>query len=319
MKWVSERLNECLPTGYFHVVFTIPRQLNPFALRNKRVFYNLMFRAVKETILELSANTKYLGADMGFIAVLHTWGQTLTDHPHIHCIVPAGGYDSRHKRWKAVKGDFLFPIAVVRKLYRGKLMAFFSQALNADEIRLHGSLEQYRESQARRELVDRLYRTDWVVYIKHPFASAKALVAYLGAYTHRVAISDSRVEGLENGQVTFSYKDYADKNRIKSMRLDASEFIRRFLLHVLPRGYKRIRYFGFLAPRARAKRFERCRALFKMPPRKKREKKVRPWYETVKELTGKDPLRCMACGIGKLRSVAALPRMPLALAPLSGG
>jgi hypothetical protein len=319
MQWVSERLGECLPVGYFHVVFTIPSQLNPFALRNKRVFYNLMFRAVKETILELSANEKHLGADMGFIGVLHTWGQNLMDHPHIHCIVPAGGYDSRHNRWKSVTGDFLFPIAVVRKLYRGKLMAFFTQALNAGDIQLHGELDHYRDAKLRRELIDRLYRTDWVVYIKQPFASTKALVAYLGAYTHRVAISDSRIEHFENGRVTFSYKDYADNSRVKSMELDACEFIRRFLLHVIPQGYKRIRYFGFLAPRARAKRFERCRAFFKMQPRKKRERKVRPWYETVKELTGKDPLRCVACGIGRLRCVATLPRMPMPLALLSGG
>lgn len=318
LNWINDRLGETLPVPYFHVVFTIPAQLNAFALRNKKPFYDLMFRAVKETILELSANPKHLGADMGFIAVLHTWGQTLVDHPHIHCIVPGGGYDTRRERWKAVKGDFLFPIPVVSKLFRGKLMAFFTEALRSGAIKLHGQLQRYEDEQTCRGLVDRLYRTDWLVYIKEPFASTQQLVAYLGAYTHRVAITDSRIERFEDGTVTFRYKDYADHSRIKSMSLAATEFIRRFMLHVLPEGYKRIRYFGFLAPRARLKRLNRCRAFFKLAPYKPK-KEVRPWYEIVKELTGKDPLRCLACGIGRLRCIAALPPLPPNLVRLSSG
>jgi hypothetical protein len=265
VNWVSDRLEELLPVGYFHAVFTIPSELNPFALRNKKVFYDLMFRAVKETILELGANEKHLGADMGFVAVLHTWGQTLVDHPHIHCIVPGGGFDPVAKRWKAATGGFLFPVPVVQTLYRGKLMAFFRQALNEGAIAFCGSLDRYLDPATLRTFIDNLYRKDWVVYIKEPFASPEALVRYLGAYTHRVAISDSRVLNVSDGHVTFTYKDYSDGNRRKVIRLTAVEFLRRFMLHVIPKGFKRIRYFGFLAPRARAKRLNRCRTFFRKP------------------------------------------------------
>lgn len=318
MSWVQDRLGEILPVGYFHAVFTIPRELNPFALRNKKVFYDLMFRAVNETITELAANRKHLGADIGFIAVLHTWGQTLVDHPHIHCIIPGGGYDRKRNHWKAATDGFLFPINVVRALYRGKLMAFFRQAVTDGRILLHGKLHTYTNQRAFRTLVDRLYRKNWVVYIKEPFASAKALVKYLGNYTHRVALSDSRIIAFDNDTVTFTWKDYADNYRRKIMKLPATEFVRRFLLHVLPEGFKRIRYYGFLAPRARAKRLNRCRAFFGKPPIKVR-KVTRRWYETVKELIGKDPLLCRACGSGRLRAVAILPRIPRALVVLSSG
>jgi hypothetical protein len=318
LNWVSDRLKELLPVGYFHAVFTIPSQLNPFVLRNKKVFYDLMFRAVKETILELGANRKYLGADMGCIAVLHTWGQTLVDHPHIHCIVPGGGFDPSAMRWKPATAGFLFPIPVVQALYRGKMMAFFRQALGEGTIVLHGILECYRDSTILHGLIDSLYRKDWVVYIKEPFASPEALVRYLGAYTHRVAISDSRVMSVSEGHVSFTYKDYTDNNRQKVMRLTAVEFLRRFMLHVIPRGFKRIRYFGFLAPRARAKRLNRCRTFFRKPLHTAK-KRARPWYETVKELTGKDPLRCTECGQGILRRIAVLPRWYESLAVLPSG
>lgn len=318
MTWVQDRLGEILPVGYFHAVFTIPSELNPFALRNKKVFYDLMFRAVRETITELAGNEKHLGADIGFIAVLHTWGQTLVDHPHIHCIIPGGGYDQKRRHWKAATGRFLFPIDVVRALYRGKLMAFFRQAVDEKQILLHGQLGIYTDRRVFRTLIDRLYRTNWVVYIKAPFASAQALVKYLGNYTHRVAISDSRIIGFDGETVTFSWKDYADNDRRKVMKLPATEFIRRFLLHVLPEGFKRIRYYGFLAPRARAKRLDPCRAFFRKPPRKAR-KVTRKWYETVKELTGKDPLKCRVCGKGTLRTAAVLPRISGSLAVLFSG
>jgi hypothetical protein len=184
-------------------------------------------------------------------------------------------------------------------------MAFFRQALNDGTIVLHGNLD--RDPAALRSLIDTLYRKEWVVYIKEPFASPEALVRYLGAYTHRVAISDARILDFSDGVVTFTYKDYADGSRQKVMRLEAVEFLRRFMLHVIPDGFKRIRYFGFLAPRARAKRLNRCRAFFRKPLHKKK-KRTRPWYEIVKELTGKDPLRCIVRGQGILRCIALLPR-----------
>jgi hypothetical protein len=309
LAWVNDRLNELLPVGYFHVVFTIPHQLNPFALRNKEVFYNIMFRAVKETLLELAADTKRLGADIGFITLLHTWGQNLCDHPHIHCIVPGGGYDEPGKRWKPCVNGFLFPIAVMRKLYRGKVMAMFKEAVNTGRITLHGELRQYADAAVMKRLVNQLYQTDWVVYAKAPFASAEALVAYLGLYTHRVAIADSRILAADDNTVTFRYKDYADNNRLKTMTLSTTEFIRRFLLHVLPEGFRRIRYYGFLATRARGERLARIREYFRLKAPEKK-KGTRTCVEIVKELTGFDPLQCPLCKLGRLAWIATLPRMP---------
>ena len=301
MGWVSDRLDELLPVGYFHVVFTIPSELNGFALRNQKVFYDLLFRAVKETMLELAANPARLGADIGFVALLHTWGQTMMDHPHVHCIVPGGGYDAVRGRWKASRNGFLFPIAVLRKLFRGKLMALFTEAVENGTIALHGKLAVYARKELWLRLVDELYTRQWVVYVKAPFASPQALVKYLGNYTHRVAIANSRILHADHNSVTFSYKDYAADDALKTMTVSTVEFIRRFMMHVLPQGFKRIRYFGFLAPRAREKRLNRCRRFFSKKPCPKK-KRSRPWYQVIRELTGKDPLRCGCCGIGTLRS-----------------
>jgi hypothetical protein len=307
LSWVNDRLQELLPIGYFHAVFTIPHELNPFALRNKKCFYDLMFRAVKETLLELAANSKRLGADIGVVAVLHTWGQTLTDHPHIHCIVTGGGYDQSAQRWKPCSNGFLFPIPVIRKLFRGKLMDFFIHAVKSGNIACGGTAIGAADTPEFNELVSSLYAKEWTVYVKRPFASAEALVKYLGAYTHRVAISDSRIVEHTSQSVSFSYKDYAQGNERKIMTLTASEFVRRFLLHVLPEGFKKIRYFGFLAPRARKKRLTQCRTFFN----KKAvdlKKGILPWYQIVKELTGRDPRRCPKCSIGTLQCTVTLLR-----------
>jgi len=309
LAWVNQRLGELLPVGYFHVVFTIPHHLNPFALRNKKAFYNIMFRAVKETLSELAADPKRLGADIGFISVLHTWGQTLTDHPHIHCIVPGGGYDTKQNRWKPCTNGFLFPVPVMRTLYRGKCMALLRKALETGSIKLHGSLQSYEKPAAMKELIDTLYRTDWIVYVKRPFVSAAKLVDYLGRYTHRVAITNSRIIAADGNTVTFTYRDYADNDRLKHMSLSTTEFIRRFLLHVLPRGFRKIRYYGFLGLRARKKRLAQCRAFFRIN-KPQPEKGKRTCVQIVKELTGRDPLRCPLCKLGRLITVALVPKLP---------
>jgi len=303
LSWVHDRLQELLPIGYFHAVFTVPHELNPFALRNKKCFYDLMFRAVKETLLELAANPKRLGADIGVVSVLHTWGQTLMDHPHIHCIVTGGGYDQNKRRWKPCSNGFLFPIPVIRKLFRGKLMDFFVQAIRTGDIAYGGKADTPEFN----ELVSTLYAKEWTVYVKQPFASPEALVKYLGAYTHRVAISDSRIVEHSKESVAFSYKDYAHESERKIMTLTAAEFVRRFLLHVLPQGFKKIRYFGFLAPRARSKRLARCRTFFKKKPVDVK-KGASPWYQIVKELTGRDPRRCPKCTMGTLCRIGILAR-----------
>jgi hypothetical protein len=310
-QWVDNRLKEMLPVGYFHVVFTIPQQLNQFALRNKKHFYGCMFRAVKETLLELAANPKRLGADIGCVCVLHTWGQTLVEHPHIHCIVPGGGFDARSNRWKAAQNGFLFPIPVLRKLFRGKLMAFFTQAVKTGDIMLHGSLEQYREPQVFTVMVRDLYQKNWVVYAKAPFASAQALVKYLGAYTHRVALSNKRIIAVENGCVSFLYKDYADNNREKLMRLPAVEFIRRFMLHIIPAGFRRIRYFGFMASAAKSKRFAAVLRFFNRMPPEKKEREHISVVDTIIKLLGFDPLKCSACHNGRLQRIAVIPKISM--------
>jgi hypothetical protein len=314
LAWVNDRLQELLPVGYFHVVFTIPHLLNPFALRNKELFYNLMFRAVKETLLELAADTKRLGADIGFVTVLHTWGQNLSDHPHLHCIVPGGGYDPQGKRWKACQNGFLFPIAVMRKLYRGKLMALFTEAVKDGSLGLHGSLQPYSDPPLLKGLIDQLYATEWVVYAKAPFASAKALVSYLGQYTHRVAIGNRRIVAADHNTVTFRYRDYADNNSRKLMTVTTVEFIRRFMLHVLPAGFRRIRYYGFLACAARKKRFARCREFFRIA-KPETKKGARTCVQIIKELTGFDPLKCPVCKVGTLITIALVPKLPPGMAP----
>ncbi len=227
--------------------------------------------------------------------------------PHVHCIVPAGGYDQTSTRWKPCKNAFLFPIPVIRKLFRGKLIDFFIQAVKTGDITFTGSLANVADEQSFKDLITTLYAKEWTVYIKQPFASPEALVKYLGAYTHRVAISDSRIVEHNRESVSFAYKDYAHEGERKVMTLSAFEFMRRFLLHVLPQGFKKIRYFGFLAPRARSVRFSRCRTFFNKKAFEPK-KGSSPWYQIVKELTGRDPRRCPKCSIGTLQCVITLVR-----------
>lgn len=316
IEWVHARIDELLPVGYFHVVFTVPQELAAFALRNQKVFYGLLFRAVNETLQELGADSKYLGAVIGFIAMLHTWGQNLMHHPHVHCIMPGGGLDPVTGIWKPSRDGFLFPIAVMRKLYRGKLMAYFKEAVEAEEIKLCGTLEEYKDQTAFKRLVNLLYEKTWVVYCKAPFASPQAVVKYLGQYTHRVAISNNRLLDIKESSagtvVNFAYKDYADQNHRKVMTVSCVEFVRRFLMHVVPSGFVRIRHFGFMANRNRSTKLTAIRAFFhKSPPvvRKKGEKRAASkWREIIKELTGKDPSVCRKCHKGIMQIVNIIPR-----------
>jgi hypothetical protein len=302
--WIHDRIDELLPVGYFHVVFTVPDLLAPFAVRNKTVFYKLMFRAVKETLLTLAQDDKRLGATVGFITVLHTWGQTIIDHPHIHVIIPGGGLTSSGT-WKACREKFLFPVAVMRKLFRGKLMDFFLRAIEDGSIKRCGTLARYEEPSTFKHLVDELYSKEWVVYVKPPFASPQAVVKYLGQYTHRIAISNHRIISFENGMVTFSYKDYHEKDghQRKVMSLDCIEFIRRFLMHVVPKGFVRIRHYGFLSNRNRSTLLARCLAYFKKKPPMKLPGKKTSWIEAFRKLHGYDPRRCRKCLAGIMQLV----------------
>ncbi|MBN2899337.1 MAG: IS91 family transposase [Clostridia bacterium] len=262
-EWVEDRMKELLPVPYFHVVFTIPSQLNPFALRNKRIMYNILFKAASETLHTLAAREKYLGGNIGFIAVLHTWGQNLMDHPHLHCVVPSGGMSSDRLKWKSTPYEsYLFPVEVVGRLFRGKFLALFRDAIKSGEIEYHGILQEYEiNASSIGHLIDQLYKKEWYIYEKPPFSSPQEVLKYLGRYTHRVAISNNRITEVTDTTVFFHWKDYSDNDRLKEMYLSHHEFIRRFLLHVLPSGFVRIRYFGFLGQGVKKERLQLCRKL----------------------------------------------------------
>jgi hypothetical protein len=308
--WVDARKSELLPVPYFHSVFTIPSELNPFALRNKKAFYAIMFRSVNETMQQLAATSKYLGASIGFIAVLHTWGQNLMDHPHIHCIVPAGGISRNGKLWIGCKGFYLFPFSVMKMLFRAKVLDYFKRGLADGSITLCGNLAEYQDPARMRALINSLYKKKWVVFAKQPFAGPERVIEYLGNYTHRVAITESRLKAFESSTVTFTYKDYADNGREKIMTLKTVEFIRRFLLHVLPKGFMRIRHYGFFSNSIREKGLKQCANIFASVRRKqnarKEKKKPQPWHTRVKERTGIDPLVCKKCGKAVMMLIARI-------------
>lgn len=259
--WVQGRLARLLPVPYFHVVFTLPEELNPLGLKNQRWFYNLLFQAASQTLLQLAADPRRLGGQIGFTAVLHTWGQNLLFHPHLHCVVTGGGLSPDGKRWIAGREDFFLPAKVLGRMFRGKFLAGLRAAYQAGKLELTGSVHALREPRHFQRLLDRLYRQSWVVYAKPPFGGAEQVYRYLGRYTHRVALSNSRLLKHADGRVTFRYKDYADGQRQKEMTLDAEEFIRRFLLHVLPKGFVRIRHYGLLAGRNVDTKLATCRQL----------------------------------------------------------
>jgi hypothetical protein len=306
MQWVQSRTDELLAVNYFHAVFTIPSELNSFALRNKKVLYSILYRSVNETLQQLAADQKWLGAQIGFIAVLHTWGQNLQDHPHLHCIVPAGGLRLKDHQWKHCKNDFLIPVDVIKKMYRGKFMDYFMQAINKKEIQFCGTLSCYENPATLNQLKELLYEKTWVVYIKPSFASPQAVLNYLGNYTHRVALSEKRIYSFKEGKVSFFYKDYADQNSEKLMILPAVEFIRRFLLHVLPKGFMRIRSFGLLANKNRQERLNNCRKQLGQYAIVHRDKNE-AWWEQILERTGKNPLICPECENGLLSLLMILP------------
>jgi hypothetical protein len=258
-EWMQDRAAELLPVEYFHVVFTIPEQLGPLALQNKRLIYGLLFRAASQTLLEIAADQKHLGAVIGFLAVLHTWGQALQHHPHLHCVIPGGGLSADHSRWVSCRKGFFLPVKVLSRLFRGKFVAYLRDANEQGRLAFHGRLEHLAKSDQFARLLRDVSNTDWVVYSKRPFGGPEQVLKYLARYTHRVAISNQRLVALANGQVTFKWKDYADGNTVKEMTLSVKEFTRRFLLHILPRGFVRIRHYGLLANRCRREKLESCR------------------------------------------------------------
>jgi hypothetical protein len=309
-RWLEKRCSELLPVPYFHVVFTVPQELNPLALANPRWFYDLLFDSATKTLLEIAADPKHLGARIGVLAVLHTWGQTLEMHPHLHCIVPGGGVSLDGQRWVSSSPNYFLPVQVLARLFRGKFLAGVKAAFQTGPLHLPDALQDPASFQA---LLDRLYGKTWIVYSKPPFGSPEQVLAYLARYTHRVAITNSRLVRLEGDRVTFTYKDYTQGGRTREMTLPAPEFIRRFLLHVLPEGFVRIRYYGLLANRDRQRTLARCRELLAAgAPAEPCEAPSQVWQLRLARLTGIDPTVCPSCGRGHLRRVEEL-------APLASG
>src|SRR2546427_10758412 len=291
-KWLQKQTSELLPVGYFHVVFTLPHVLNGLILAHKKILFAVLFKAVSETLLEFG-RSRFKGT-VGVIAVLHTWDQTLKDHFHIHCLIPAGALSLDHSRWIGARPNFLFPVTALSQVFRGKFLALLQQACGKGKIPAANN-----EIKASRQ-------KSWVVYAKKPFGSPQTVLDYLGRYTHRVALSNDRILQVENGEVTLSYRDRKDGDRKKTVALAAQEFIRRFLLHVLPDGFMRIRHFGFLANRSKKQALAQCRNLLKFDPALP-QRPDQSAKDLLRKLTGVDLSRCPCCHKGTMLTIADLP------------
>jgi putative transposase/transposase-like zinc-binding protein len=271
-RWIAARRRELLPTRYVHVVFTLPRQLAPLALQNKKVIYGLLFRASAETLLEVARDPRHLGTEIGFFTVLHTWNQKLGLHPHVHCVIPAGGLSLDHTHWVKSRDRFFLSIHVLRRVFRGKFVAALRHAFRDHQLVFHGNLTLLAHPRTFAAWLRPLFRKDWVVYSKPPFGGPEYVLQYLGRYTHRVAISNHRLVWFAEGKVTFRWRDSAHHNEQKLMTLSVDEFLRRFLLHLLPKGFVRIRNFGFLANRRRATLLPLCFHLLGSPPQTEQDR-----------------------------------------------
>lgn len=305
-KWLEARESELLPVQYFHVVFTVPEQIAPIALQNKRVVYNILFRSVAETLMTIAADRKHLGARIGFLAVLHTWGQTLLAHPHIHCVVPGGGLSENQKRWIGSRKKFFLSVRLLSRMFRGKFLSYLKDAFRSGKLSFHGKLASLNDSSCFHSYLEPLYKAEWVVYSKPPFGAPAQVLNYLGRYTHRIAISNNRLLKLENGKVTFRWKDYRNGNQLKTMTIPAQEFIRRFLMHVLPGHFVRIRHFGLLANRTRKHNLALCRKALQLPPSNPSHHQL-DWKTRYQALTGISLDLCPVCKKGRMHLVEILP------------
>jgi hypothetical protein len=294
-EWLEARLERLLPVPYFHVVFTIPDLFNPLMLHNQRQLYDLLFQTASATLLTLAADPQRLGAQVGITAILHTWGQNLLFHPHLHCVVTGGGLSLDGRRWISGKPRFFLPVRVLGKLFRGKFLAGLKDAYQAGLLRLDGSVATLADPRAFQSLLDAGYARNWNIYAKAPFGGAEQVFRYLGRYSHRVAISNHRLRDVTETHVQFQWKDYARGNRVREMRLNVDEFIRRFLLHVLPKGFVRIRHYGLLASINVAGKLAQCRRLLEADCQPRPKRPTKTWIERVLEWTGQDPMACPRC------------------------
>ena len=306
-RWREARVSEVLPVGYFHEVFALPHELNPLVLCNKAVLIGILFEAVAKTLQEFARDPRHLGGKPGFIAVLHTWDQKLMDHFHLHCVIPGGVLSEDGARWIPARSTFLFPVRALSRVFRGKYLELFKMAYAEGRLIFPGRSAEFSTPAAMAKLIDTLFRKEWIVYSKAPFAGPEKVLDYLSRYTHRVAISNNRILNVEDGRVTFAYRDRSDGNASKTMTLSAEEFLRRFLLHSLPTSFMRIRHFGFLANRSKKADLPIVRRLLGAEERREAPKKTDE--QLFRELTGRDLMKCPDCSQGTMRVIAALPKI----------
>ena len=307
--WVEKRISEVLPTHYFHVVFSVPEQIASIAYQNKKVVYGILFRAVAETLSTIAADPKHLGAEIGFFAVLHSWGQTLIFHPHLHCVVPGGGISPDGTRWISCRPRFFLPVQVLSRLFRRLFLTYLEEAFDSGKLRFFSALAALQDPQAFSQHLDAVRNVDWVVYAKPPFAGPQQVVDYVGRYTHRVAISNHRIVDIQGGEVKFTWRDYRHNNQQKTMTLSADQFIGRFLLHVLPSGFHRIRYYGFLANPHRQEKLEQCRQFLGAtltPKSSSHPATLEDYRDRYEKLTGRSLRECPVCHRGHMIPVANL-------------
>jgi hypothetical protein len=291
---------------YWHVVFTLPHELAPLALQNQRLLYGLLFEAASRALIELAQDPKHLGAGVGFLAILHTWGQTLLHHPHLHCLVPAGGLATQRDRWISARPGFFLPVRALSRLFRGKYLALLQRAYDQRRVEFHGSLDAFADAQSFARWLRSVREREWVVYVKPPFGGPEHVLKYLARYTHRVAISNRRLRDLHDGDVTFEWKDYAHEHATRLMTLRVGEFTRRFLLHVLPDRFVRIRSYGFLANCQRDARLALCRRLLESAAQSDAPPATHEPSAQEETAPGEATRRCPACRTGHLITVELL-------------
>jgi hypothetical protein len=324
--WLAEREAELLPIAYFHIVFTLPAEVAAVSLQNKRLLYGMLFEAASQTLAEVAANSRHLGAaQIGFLAVLHTWGQNLMHHPHLHCVVGGGGPSQDASRWIASRDYYFLPVKVLSRVFRNKFCRLLEEAFNRGELGFYGKQSSLAEPKTFRRFLDAATRRPWVVYAKRPFREPACVLKYLARYTHRVAISNRRLVDYRDGKVTFRYKDYVHQGRQRTMTLSAAEFIRRFLLHVLPDGFMRIRHYGYLANRHRRQKLETCRRLLGCEALEEPGGDIDPSARESDELgehagepcprgdaggESETAIRCPVCKTGWMRTVDTFDRRP---------
>lgn len=305
-RWLAARKKELLPVPYFHVVLTIPEELNPLVLVNQKALYTILFRAGSETLLELGNDPKHLGAEVGLIAILHTWGQNLIDHPHLHVVMPCGGLSHEGKAWllpkkSSGKKEFFVHVNVISDLFKKKFLDYLKESYRKGALKFVGKVEYLQAGQEFQAFSNTLYHRKWITYCKRPFGGPEQVLEYLGRYTHRVAISNDRIVKVDDGTVTFRYRDYRDGNQGKQMTLETFEFIRRFLLHILPDNFVKIRYYGLFNNRNRKAKIRLCKEVLGASAGDEQEPAVpESWEELFTRLTGIDPRICPCCGKGMM-------------------